>query len=67
MKNLQAFTIMGAWTILVLSILYVLDAQENYRSFFGALAISAALLGAHVVNMAIYFRIAGNEPYRWFK
>ena len=67
MKNLQAFSIMGVWTILVLSILYVLDAQENYRSFLGALAISAALLGTHIVNMAIYFRIAGNEPYRWFK
>ena len=43
MKNLT-FTIMGAWTIFVLSILYVFDAQENYRSFLGALAISAALL-----------------------
>ena len=67
MKNLKAFTIIGLITVSVGAILFALDAHLNYRNILWALAISLTLLITHVVNMAVYFKVAGEEPYKWFK
>ena len=67
MKNLKAFTIIGLITASVGAVLFVLDAHLNYRNILWAVAISATLLITHVVNMAVYFKVAGEEPYKWFK
>ena len=67
MKNLKAFTIIGLITVSVGAILFALDAHLNYRNILWALAISVTLLITHVINMAVYFKVAGEEPYKWFK
>ena len=67
MKNLKAFTIIGLITAAVGAVLFALDAHLNYRNILWAVAISVTLLITHVVNMAVYFKVAGEEPYKWFK
>lgn len=67
MKNLKAFLIMFVWTTVVGLILYKLDAHVYYRNIVWAFGISFVLLLAHMVNMVIYFKVAGNTPYQWFK
>ena len=67
MKNLKAFTIIGLITASVGAVLFVLDAHLNYRSILWAVAISVTLLITHVINMAVYFKVSGEEPYKWFK
>ena len=67
MKNLKAFTIIGLITASVGAALFALDAHLNYRNILWAVSISVTLLITHVVNMAVYFKVAGEEPYKWFK
>ena len=67
MKNLKAFSIISLITVSVGAVLFVLDAHLNYRNILWAVAISVTLLITHVVNMAVYFKVAGEEPYKWFK
>lgn len=67
MKNLKAFTIIGLITASVGAVLFALDAHLNYRNILWAVAISVTLLITHVINMAVYFKVAGEEPYKWFR
>ncbi|MBP01232.1 MAG: hypothetical protein CMM25_00270 [Rhodospirillaceae bacterium] len=67
MKSLKAFSLMGGVTLIVLAILYLLDAHNNYREFHWAVGIAIVLLITHISNMAIYFKITGDQPYKWFK
>ena len=67
MKSIQAFLVMGIWTALVFSVLYQFDAHLYFRQIGWAVIISIVLLIAHMINFAIYFKIAGNEPFKWFK
>ena len=67
MKNLKAFTIIGLITVSVGAALFALDEHLNYRNILWAVAISVTLLITHVINMAVYFKVAGEEPYKWFK
>lgn len=66
MKSLKAFSLMAIWTIVVGFVLYSLEAHLHYREFSWALGIAAALLVTHMVNMIIYFKVAGQTPYKWF-
>jgi len=47
--------------------LYQFDAHLYFRQIGWAVIISIVLLIAHMINFAIYFKIAGNEPFKWFK
>lgn len=67
MKNLKAFSIIGFITASVGVLLYALDAHLNYRNLFWAIGISITLLITHILNMAVYFKVAGDQPYKWFK
>jgi len=67
MKNLKAFAIIGSITATVGILLYALDAHLNYRNLIWAIGISITLLITHIINMAVYFKVAGDEPYKWFK
>jgi hypothetical protein len=67
MKNLKAFTIIGLITASVGAVLFAFDAHLNYRNILWAVAISVTLLITHVINMTVYFKVAGEEPYKWFK
>lgn len=67
MKTLKAILIMSIWTSIVGFILYTIEAHLYFREIIWAVAIGVILLITHMVNMALYFKIAGKEPYLWFK
>lgn len=67
MKTLKAILIMSIWTSIVGFILYTIEAHSHFREIIWAIAIGVILLITHMVNMALYFKIAGKEPYLWFK
>ncbi|HJM28147.1 MAG: hypothetical protein QF596_09015 [Acidimicrobiales bacterium] len=67
MKTLYGIAGMTLWTSLVVLVLYLFNAHDYYNHFGWAVLFGFILLIAHVVNMAIYFNIAGKEPYKWFK
>lgn len=67
MKSLKAFALMGLWSAFVISVLYLLEAHLHYRDVLWALGTAIAVLAAHMINMAIYFRVAGDTPFQWFR
>lgn len=66
MKSLKAFALMGVWTVSVGAVLYFFQAHLHYREVLWAAGIAVVVLAVHMVNMAIYFRVAGDTPYQWF-
>ena len=67
MKTVQGIFGMAIWTAAVATVLYFCRAHNNYDHFGWAILIGSVLLTTHVVNMVIYFKVAGKQPYRWFK
>ena len=69
MKNsaFLAFLLVTLWTSIVGLSLYYFDAHLHYRELGWAVSIGLILLIAHMVNMTIYFKVRGNEPYKWDK
>ncbi len=67
MKNLKAFSLMGIWTALIGFLLFSAQAHLHFREIVWALGLSIILLITHMINMLIYFKVAGNTPYKWFK
>ncbi|MCH1512128.1 MAG: hypothetical protein P8J01_06275 [Acidimicrobiales bacterium] len=67
MKTFKGISGMVVWTALVALGLFLSNAQDNYAQLGWAILIGFVLLVAHIVNMLIYFWIAGKEPYKWFK
>ena len=67
MKTLQAFLAMAIWTITIFFSLYLAGAHLHYRDPLQAAAISILILITHMVNMAIYFRIEADRPYKWLE
>jgi len=66
MKNLKAFIFMSIWTALIGFLLYSVQAHLHFREITWALGIALILLVTHMINMVIYFKVAGNTPYKWF-
>ena len=67
MESIKAISLMALWTVLSLYVLYHLGAFENFRNPFLIVPISLSLLGIHMINMFIYFKVGGNKPYEWKK
>jgi cell division protein FtsW (lipid II flippase) len=67
MNTFKALIIMALWTTIIGSGLYFLDAHKNYQDTLWAGGIGLTLLVTHMVNMVIYFKIAGDKPYKWSK
>ena len=67
MKTLQTFMAMAIWTITIFFGLYLTGAHLHYRDPLLAVAISILILITHMVNMAIYFRIEADRPYKWLE
>ena len=67
MKTLKGIAAMGAWTSVVILVLYLINAHNYYHQFGWAVLIGFILLATHVINMVLYINIAGKTTYRWFK
>ena len=65
MASFKAIVVMAIWTVLVGYGLYSVGALENFRDPLWALGIGVVLLVTHMVNMAIYFKVAGEKPFQW--
>ncbi|NQZ54262.1 MAG: hypothetical protein HRT93_08430 [Piscirickettsiaceae bacterium] len=66
MASFKAIVVMAIWTGIVGYGLYDIGALENFRQPLWAVGIGTALLVTHLVNMSIYFKVAGEKPYEWF-
>ena len=66
MKTLKAILGMSIWTLSIMYILYLFEAHLYYQNIFIAGLIGIVLLIMHMINMVLYFRIAGKAPYKWF-
>lgn len=67
MNTFKALILMTLWTAVIGIGLYFLEAHENYQDLFWATGIGLTLLVTHMVNMVIYFKVAGDKPYKWFQ
>ena len=67
MESIKAIVLMALWTVLSLYALHYLGAFENFRNPYLIVPISFSLLGIHMFNMFIYFKVGGNRPYEWKK
>jgi len=66
MKTLKAIVFMTIWTLSIMYVLYLSGAHLHYQNIFIAGLIGIVLLIMHMINMVLYFRIAGKAPYKWF-
>lgn len=67
MHSFKAIIVMLLWSSAVGFALYAIGAHIHFREIKWAILISAVLLLTHIGNMFLYFKIAGKEPYSWFK
>ena len=65
MASFKALIVMAVWTVLIGYGLYSVGALENFREPLWAVGIGIVLLITHLVNMAIYFKVAGEKPFQW--
>lgn len=65
--NLKASLLMGLWTAASVGILVALGAGERFREPLWAAGTAVALILILMVNLAIYFHIAKDEPWKWFR
>lgn len=68
MASFKAIIVMLIWTAITFYGLYTVGAHElAVHNLVWALGTGVALLVIHMVNMALYFKIAGERPFEWFK
>ena len=69
MASFKALIVMVIWTAIAFYGLFAIGAAEqaNFRTPLGAVGIGISLLVIHMINMALYFKIAGERPFEWFR
>lgn len=67
MSSFKAILLMASWSAIVLYALYYFGMLSSHHHIGMAFLTAAILLIMHMFNMIIYFQVAGNKPYRWFK
>jgi hypothetical protein len=65
MASFKALVVMAIWTGIIGYGLYSIGAFEKFSDPLWALGIGTGLLVTHMVNMAIYFKVAGEKPFEW--
>jgi len=66
MASFKAVVVMLIFTAAVVFGMNVSGLSENFRDPLMALAGAVVLLVALIVNVALYLKIAGETPFRWF-
>jgi hypothetical protein len=67
MATFKALLAMVVWTAIAGYGLFSIGAHEHFRSPIWAVSIGIGLLVIHMINMGLYFKIAGERPFEWFK
>ena len=65
MKNILGFIAMFIWTAIAGVSLYFSGIFSLHTNVGWAILIAASLLIVHVINLILYFKITGDEPYKW--
>jgi hypothetical protein len=66
-KSFLALILILIFSSLIFYGLYYFNIYQNFRDPKYALLSGLIILATHLVNMSIYFSIAGNTPYSWNK
>lgn len=66
MASFKAIVVMIIFSAAVVFGMNTLGLSENFRDPLQALAGAAVLLAALILNVALYLKIAGEAPFRWF-
>ena len=67
MASMKAIIVMIIWTIIAAWIVNTIGLVDHSRSLAGAIGGGIALLIILMVNVWLYFLIARDEPWKWFK
>jgi hypothetical protein len=67
MTSIKAIAFMVTWTMIAGYGLFTIGAHEHFRNPMWAVSTGVALLIIHLTNMALYFKIAGEQPFAWIK
>jgi len=65
MKNNLAFFAMITWTISAGAGLYFSGILAQHTVIGWSLIAALILLAIHIGNLILYFKLAGDEPYKW--
>ena len=66
-STLLVILLVSIWTSAVGVGLYSFDAHLHYRDLVWAIPIGLTLLITHMVSMTLYFKVRGDEPFKWHK
>ena len=67
MASMKALVVMALWTIAVVGGMYVLGFGDHHREPVWAIGGAVLLLIVLIVNVWMFFVIAKEEPWKWFK
>ncbi|NKC15539.1 MAG: hypothetical protein GKR94_26085 [Gammaproteobacteria bacterium] len=67
MASIKALAIMVAWSAIAAWAMSAIGFADNYREIIWAIGGAIALLVILMVNVWIYFVVAKDEPWKWFK
>jgi len=67
MASLKALIVMAFWTVAVVGGMYLLGFGQHHTELPWAIGGAILLLIVLIVNVWIYFAIAKEEPWKWFK
>ncbi len=67
MASFKAIVVMIIFSAAVVYGMNIVGLSDNFRDPLQALAGAVVLLVALIVNVILYLKIAGEEPFKWFK
>ncbi|MGI9303422.1 MAG: hypothetical protein ACR2RB_12055 [Gammaproteobacteria bacterium] len=67
MASLKALVIMVIWSAVAAWLMNMIGFAEHFRELIWAIGGGIALLIILLVNVWIYFVVAKDEPWKWFK
>ena len=67
MATLKALIVMTLWTVAVVGGMYVFRFGDHHSDPLWAIGGAVLLLVVLIVNVWIFFVIAKEEPWKWFK
>ncbi|MFA9460061.1 hypothetical protein [Thiohalorhabdus methylotrophus] len=65
MKTAMAFLANVAFTVPAVGGLVALGVGERHSEPLWAIGTAVALIAIFVANLLIFFKVAGNEPWKW--
>jgi len=65
MKNILGIVAILVWTISAGGLIFFSGILNLHQHIGWSILIGLILLGIHLINLILYFKITGNEPYKW--